>query len=136
MYLTVMPSWSTAVKIPPIGALLLVVTTANAQESCRTIGSDWVWFSDHVAFSVDYYVTGPNERQFEVGTGISVNGSVWGATEKSRHFFATTAYGLGAIHVRKADLGEDFEVCVGANRMKVIELCDEKYGQYNYCPDF
>lgn len=123
-------------------ALALAVFAASASspaysnEMCRRVVSEWVWFSDHVAFSVDYYVIGRGDRSFEVGTGMSVNGSVWGKTQKGKIYLEVTAYGAGAIHVRKADQGEDFDVCVGASKLEVIDLCGKNWGGYNDCPTF
>ncbi len=112
------------------------ISPVFAEEMCKKIGSEWTWFGDHVAFTVDYYVAGPEARQFEVGTGMSVNGSVWGSTQHAKDFLEVTAYGAGAIHVRKYDQGEDFEVCVGVDRMTVIDLCGKKWLGYNNCPTF
>jgi len=114
----------------------LVPTPALAVDLCRTVGKDWVWFGEHVALSVDYYVIGRGDRTFEVGTGLSVNGSVWGSTQKAKRYLEVTAYGAGAIHVRKVDEGENFEVCVGATKLEVIGLCGKVWAGYNDCPAF
>jgi hypothetical protein len=114
----------------------LAPSSAYSNEMCRRVGSEWVWFSDHVAFSVDYYVIGRGDRSFEVGTGMSVNGSVWGSTQIAKRSLQVTAYGAGAIHVRKADQGEDFDICVGATKLEVIDLCGKNWLGYNDCPTF
>jgi hypothetical protein len=109
---------------------------ANAQESCRSVGEDWVWFSDHVSWTVDYFVFGPKDRVYEIGTGLSINQSVWGRTQRGQNFVEVTAYGIGALHVRRLDQGEDFEVCVGTLKLEVLMLCSHKYGKFNICPSF
>lgn len=121
-----------------LGLVMLAVSgsLANADESCRSVGSEWVWFSDHIAMSVDYYVSGPADRVFEVGTGMRINGSVWGAVEDGEGLLEVTAYGMGAIHVRRGDNGPDFQVCVGATKLKVISACGKIYFGLNDCPTF
>lgn len=128
--------FSQALLSMPLVVAFAATPNAFANEKCRSVGKEWVWFGDHVAWSVDYYVIGRGGQTFEVGTGLSVNGSVWGRTQKGKAYLEVTAYGAGAIHVRKADQGEDFEVCVGVSKLEVIDLCGKKWLGYNDCPKF
>lgn len=109
---------------------------AIAEESCKNIGSEWVWFSDHIAMTVDYYVAGPLGRKYEIGTGMSLNDSVWGWTTPGDGLTEVTAWGMGALHVRKYDSGEDFQVCVGSTGMQAIQMCGKAYLGRNDCPTF
>lgn len=84
---------------------------------CRNVGSDWLWFGDHAALSVSYATRGPLGRTYEVGTGLSVNGSPWGSRVKYAGDAEFSAYGIGALHIRRADDGPDFEVCASVLRL-------------------
>jgi hypothetical protein len=112
------------------------LANAVAQEICKSIGEEWVWFSDHMALSVDYFIAGPNGRKYEIGTGMSINDSVWGWTTSGEGLTDVSAWGMGALHVRKYDTGEDFQVCVGSTGIKAIELCGKAYLGQNDCPTF
>lgn len=107
-----------------VGALF--TGTALADDSlCRSVGNDWVWFSDHAALSIDYAVVGPTGRMYEIGTGVSFRGKPLGTKSKHEGAYVVTAYGIGAIHVRAADGGAPFTVCVSADKMELIPLCGE-----------
>lgn len=84
---------------------------ANDSYSCKNVGSEWTWFSDHVVWSIDYVLVGPQGREFEIGTGVSVGGRPQGSHRRATHIAEITAYGAGALHVRKIDGGTDFKVC-------------------------
>lgn len=122
--------------LPISAAIILFTGPAQANEMCRVVGHDWTWFGDHLALSVDYYIFGPGDRQFEVGTGLRVNGSVWGSTQVASGLVETTAYGVGSINVRRADDGPDFQICVGATKLEVISACGKVYFGLNDCPTF
>lgn len=89
---------------------------------CRAVGADWTWFGDHVALSVSYATRGPRDRIYEVGTGLSVNGSPWGSRSKFSGDAEFTAYGIGALHIRRADDGSDFDVCSSTIGLDVIPI--------------
>jgi hypothetical protein len=119
-----------------LGITAIHSSLSYAAPSCRVVGDDWVWFSDHVSMTVDYSITAQSSRKFEVGTGISVNGSVWGSTKVGSVFMDVTAYGIGGLYIRRADQGENFEVCASTSRIEVIDLCGKLYIGRNDCPTF
>lgn len=117
------------------GLLLLAMPLLSASPSqagppdyiCRDVDRKWVWFGDHVASSVDYLVVGPADRTFEMGTGMFINGSPWGSRVKRSGTAKVTAYGAGAMHVRRADGGVSFKVCVTQQDIDPIKIIDEEF---------
>lgn len=93
--------------------LILQVQQAFAEGHfhCREVGAKWVWFEDHLVAYVTYSTRGPQGRTYEVGTGISVNGSPWGKRKRYTGDAEFNAYGMGALHIRKKDAGPNFVVC-------------------------
>jgi hypothetical protein len=114
---------------------LSFLDAAGAQE-CKTVGDEWVWFSDHLALKVSYIVAAPEDYEYEVGTGIRANGSVWGATRVASGITNVEAYGLGSLNVRRSGNGPNFTVCVGTEKLSVIALCGKYYLGLNDCPTF
>lgn len=105
-----------AVTIPCLSAL------AGETFRCRSVGNNWVWFEDHAALYVSYATRGPAGRIYEVGTGISVNGSPWGKRKEYSGDAEFKAYGVGALHIRKRDDGLDFEVCATSSGLRTIPI--------------
>lgn len=105
-------------------AILLCATPAHAADGviCKTVGSSWEWFGDHAALWVEYYAVGEAGRQYEVGTGMSINGSPWGSRNRYSGESTFSAYGLGAVHVRQADSGTPFRICVGAEGLATLTI--------------
>lgn len=97
-------------------------TLASEAYRCRKVGADWVWFEDHVALYVNYATKGPLGRIYEIGTGVSVNGSPWGRRERLTGEVEFTAFGAGALHIRRRDSGSDFEVCASSNGLGAIPV--------------
>ena len=90
---------------------------------CKVVNSKWELFGDHFAGSIDYYISGPANRCYEVGTGISFNGAPLGTKSVHERAYRATAYGLGAIHIRLKDGGQPFMVCVSGNITNLVPLC-------------
>lgn len=112
-----------AIAAVALMGLVSPLTPALAAEYlCREVGADWTWFSDHVAAAVDYVIVGQPGRRYEVGTGLSM----WGAPRGFRSTHAgeasVTAWGMGALHIRRADDGPPFKVCAGASHLKPIDI--------------
>lgn len=107
----------------------LISSSAAADERylCRFVGESWVWFSDHVAVSVGYLTVGPEGRTYETGTGISVSGSPWGKREKRKGTAEFSAYGAGALHIRRADEGADFKVCATSSGLRPITIIQSEF---------
>jgi hypothetical protein len=107
---------------------MLTSQAAAAEEPiCKVIDRNWHWFSDHFAMSVDYTSLGAAGRIYEVGTGISVNGSPWGSREKYSELAEFTAYGVGAVHIRQADTGEPFRVCAMATKINAVTILKQQF---------
>lgn len=100
---------------------------ASDQYRCRVVGSDWVWFSDHVALSVSYIAIGPPKRKFKVGTGVSISGSPWGWRGSYVQKAEFSGWGAGAVHIKKDDSGEPFKVCVSSNGITAIPIIDREF---------
>ena len=81
----------------------LPAATLSQEQRCRTVDSDWIWFSDHVVVSVTYVTQGPQGRRYEIGTGISIGGKPRGSIEEAEGRSEVTAYGIGALHLRFVD---------------------------------
>jgi hypothetical protein len=109
-----------------IAILLLacIPTHSSADDHflCREVGEDWVWFEDHLATYVTYVTRGPRDRTYEVGTGISVNGSPWGKRKKYTLDAEFNAYGMGALHIRKGDSGSNFVVCATGSDIGTLPI--------------
>lgn len=91
-------------------------------QSCKMLDSNWMWFSDHVGLYATYASQSPAGRVYEVGTGISISGSPKG---KRRNFSGEaefTAYGVGAVHIRKKDTGSTFQVCLELMELGAIPI--------------
>jgi hypothetical protein len=111
-------------------ASMCITASASYSEPtyiCRSVGAEWTWFGDHVALSVSYATRGPRDRTYEVGTGLSVNGSPWGSRSKFSGDAEFSAYGIGALHIRRADAGADFDVCSSTIGLEVIPIVNTEF---------
>lgn len=114
-----------AVASSLMAVLSLCLTTPVAHATdylCREVAADWLWFSDHAAASIEYIIVGQPGRRFEVGTGMSILGAPRGWRSVSIGNTTVTAWGVGAIHIRRADDGPPFKVCVGAGKLNPIDI--------------
>ncbi len=89
---------------------------------CKNVDGEWTWFGDHVAVQVDYIVVGAPERSYETGTGIFVRGQPWGSWKVNSGIAKFSAYGIGALHIRKADAGAPFKVCATVKDLSPITI--------------
>jgi hypothetical protein len=108
----------------------LCMTSAPADAAdylCKNVGQSWEWFGDHVALWIDYVVVGTPGRRYEVGTGVSINGSPWGSRDEYSGPAEFSAYGAGALHIRQADQGEPFKVCATSTGLKPITIIDAEF---------
>lgn len=111
-----------------IGLILVMYSGSAASMNdplCKSVGENWEWFGDHLAGSIDYYVSGPTGRMYEVGTGISFNGTPWGTKSTHEGAYRVTAYGIGAIHIRLKEGGSPIKVCVSGNIVSLVPLCGQ-----------
>lgn len=79
------------------GALVAFSAQAAALEKpvCKSVQSEWMWFSDPIAISTDYAIS------FELNQAV-------------------TAFGRGALHIRSAESGSVVKICVSAGDLKPI----------------
>ena len=89
---------------------------------CREIGNKWMWFSDHAATSIEYVIVGPADRRYEVRTGVMIMASPRGWHTQDSGIAKVTAWGLGALHIRKDDAGAPFKICVGPGELEPITI--------------
>lgn len=94
---------------------------------CKVVGKQWEWFGDHVASSVDYVIIGQPNRQYEVGTGVSVFGSPWGWRSQHTGNSEISAWGAGALRIRQSDEGDPFKVCATAGKLDPIRIIDMEF---------
>lgn len=104
-----------------------MVNAAYAADRCKTVNSDWTWFSDHVAVWVTYVTEAAPNRRYEVGTGVSFGGKPRGRIQEVSGKVETTAYGAGAIHVRFVDDGGAGTICAAQGELKTIKFIDVEF---------
>ena len=107
--------------------VLVGTTSARSDSFCKEIGSDWVWFSDHVALWVSYVTEAAPNRKYAVGTGVSIGGKPRGQVREVSGKVETTAYGAGALHVRFVDNLGTGTVCAAQGNLKATQFIDEEF---------
>lgn len=88
--------------------------------SCKDVGQEWTWFSDHWVTSITYLVVPVKGASVQVGTGV-FHHRPYGSITTINEGQAITAFGLGAIHVR-TDATEPVWVCVSQTNMNLITI--------------
>lgn len=105
-----------------IGLAAAMAPATAAEHSCREVTNDWTWFSDHVALTVEYVIVGQPGRRYEVGTGLKIGGRPRGWRSQHSGNVKITAWGAGALHIRRDDDGPPFKVCVGPGKLSPITI--------------
>lgn len=101
--------------------------SAKAGEyDCKTVGNDWVWFSDHVALRAKYRVIGPKNQKYIVGTGVSFRGKPRGKKQTLEGNAVITAYGAGSLHIKSSSL-EKIKICVGGEGINPITIYKKEF---------
>ncbi|WP_152997574.1 hypothetical protein [Methylobacterium sp. GXS13] len=117
--------------IARLAAFVLIFYTNSpalaANYLCKTVSSDWGWFSDHVAASITYLIVGSPGRTFEVGTGVFFRGKPWGSKEVGSGTVRITAYGAGALHIRQQGSGDPFKVCATSEAIEPITIIKAEF---------
>jgi hypothetical protein len=105
---------SRAMLVVAVLNILSVISVYAEDYICKDVGSSWVWFSDHVATSVEYKVIG------ETGNPL-------GWREKYTEMAEFSAWGLGAVHIRAIDGGEPFKVCLATGGISPITIYKKEF---------
>ncbi len=114
--------WLAAVVIPSAIALGWSGQAYALDYLCKIVDGQWTWFGDHVAVTVTYIVVGSPGRAYETGTGVFIGGWPWGGWAVHSGTAKFSAYGIGALHVRKADDGEPFKVCATVKDLNPVTI--------------
>ncbi|MGL1106480.1 hypothetical protein ACSTLM_20110 [Vibrio parahaemolyticus] len=62
--------------------------------SCKDVGQEWIWFSDHLVTSITYLVVPVKRVAVDVGTGV-FHHRPYGSIKSINEGQAITAYGMG-----------------------------------------
>jgi hypothetical protein len=96
--------------------------SATSHVACKTVASDWTWFSDHLALSISYAIYAEAGRRYAVGTGVFISGKPRGRVAEASGSSLTTAYGAGSLHIRFIDgLGEG-RICVEPGALETVPV--------------
>ncbi len=106
----------------------LSISSGYAQDYvCKNVGSSWTWFSDHFVASVKYVSVGQAGRRYEVGTGVSIAGHPLGWRETYSGQAEFSAWGMGSVHIRAADGGGPFKVCLATGDISPITIYKKEF---------
>lgn len=99
----------------------------DRKSKCLLVSDEWKWFDDYVVAKIDYELVAASGRKFEVGTGVFFRNSPLGSKIEIDGQGEVSGFGAGALHVRKHDNGEDFEVCMSVHGVKTISIFDLEF---------
>jgi hypothetical protein len=94
---------------------------------CKSVDREWAWFGDHVAISVTYLIIGTGGRSYEAGTGVFARGQPFGWKQRLSGQSRVSGWGAGSLHIRQADDGEPFKVCVTLREMSLITILHTEF---------
>lgn len=94
---------------------------------CHVIGNQWQWYDDYFSLYIKYYVVGFAGRKYEVATGVSISGEPRGQRRTISGKGEIVGYGIGALYIRKSDVGEDFKVCATAETIETIAIIKKEF---------
>lgn len=86
------------------------------------VGDSWVWFSDHAVASITYGIAVEEGFKVRAATGPSIFGNPVGSRHEVKGAEEVTAYGIGAIHIKRIGGGGEAKVCVDQTGMTLISL--------------
>lgn len=109
------------------GVLSWPASASASEHFCKDVDANWSWFGDHVASNISYFIVGSPGRKYEVGTGIFARGRPWGSRNSYSGQADVTAYGIGAIHIRKSDDGSPFKVCVTTAKLETVTIISSEF---------
>ncbi|MBL4940443.1 MAG: hypothetical protein JKY81_02120 [Colwellia sp.] len=98
----------------------------SADPTCKSVGSDWMWFGDHAVTSIKYNIAIEYGKKVEVGTGIMILKKPRGSIKTMQNIDEVVALGIGAIHVRHKDSGQA-KVCIDSKSPVSITIIDENF---------
>jgi hypothetical protein len=84
-------------------AACLTLSTASAEALEKSVGREWVWFTDYAYFYSDWTLNGESGCRFEAGFGIKAFGKPRGGIKPFTTYLFFTTWGIGAVHVRRID---------------------------------
>ncbi len=94
---------------------------------CKQVGNGWSWFGSHAVASISYLAIGGPGRRYEIGTGVFFRGAPLGRRQIFAGAAEFDAWGVGAVHIRQADLGEPFKVCLSSRGVKAITILKREF---------
>ena len=82
-----------------VGVFLLSSSSAEPPHQ-KSVGTEWVWFTDYAFFRSEWTVNAEDGCELEVGSGVKIQGKPRGSVRRFSKHIVLTAWGVGAIHVR------------------------------------